>query len=307
MLAHIGDAFTRLLSPELEGDALLLSIYEGVRLELDFRPVLYLVAPEDDRRRELGAMLEGIDHDVRALASGEELRQALRVEPADVILLDDSGAADALELCAELKDHQRWGLTPVVLAIEDHDPQARDRAFSAQADEVMIHPLDATQLGARIQALSDRVWNCVRATARHNRPGVAASAVAEGEQPIRVLLAEESEPLRQILRHAMGWQLGWVVDEAPDGEAALELLRREGYDFVLLDLALPRRDGMRLLEEIRSQNLQPGAALLGLTSVTNAEVLERGYAMGLDDLIRKPLNPDLLIARMQRFLKRDAA
>lgn len=119
------------------------------------------------------------------------------------------------------------------------------------------------------------------------------------------LLVVEDDPLiqRSLCEMLKAW--GHVCDEAGDGETAWELIRCWPYDLILLDLNLPRLDGLTLCRRIRARGgPQPLIQMLTARDTNHDRVL--GLDDGADDYMVKPFDPDLLRARVQALLRRAA-
>ena len=116
-----------------------------------------------------------------------------------------------------------------------------------------------------------------------------------------LLIVEDDELLRDALS-AQLTQAGHVIDTADDGEAALERLRSVVYDGVVLDLGLPKIDGLAVLQQLRLS--LPALPVLILTARDGIEDRVAGLNAGADDYLTKPFNRDELLARLQAMLRR---
>ncbi|MBO0708080.1 MAG: response regulator transcription factor, partial [Candidatus Dormibacteraeota bacterium] len=94
---------------------------------------------------------------------------------------------------------------------------------------------------------------------------------------------------------------GWGVDEAHDGLEALRLLRSREYDAVVLDVMLPRMDGVGVAEEAHRTSRVP---ILMLTALGSVPDRVRGLDAGADDYLPKPFAPAELVARVRSLLRR---
>ncbi len=97
---------------------------------------------------------------------------------------------------------------------------------------------------------------------------------------------------------------GFAVDTYPDGVQALEGIGRHPVDLAVLDIKMPRMDGMELLGEIRKQDSTP---VIFLTSKDDEIDELLGLRMGADDYIKKPFSQRLLIERIRAILRRREA
>src|SRR5436190_11762131 len=95
---------------------------------------------------------------------------------------------------------------------------------------------------------------------------------------------------------------GYGVTEAADGDAGLEVALRDGVGLVLLDLLLPRRDGLVVLAELRK--VRPTLPVIILTARGTEDDRVRGLKMGADDYVVKPFSARELLARVEAVLRR---
>ncbi len=118
---------------------------------------------------------------------------------------------------------------------------------------------------------------------------------------MRVLIVEDDPILQDSLARAMR-AAGYATDLAMDGEAALSLLRAGGFDLVILDLGLPRLDGLQVLSRHRAAgHLTP---VLILTARDGVEDRVKGLDLGADDYLTKPFSLAELEARARALLRR---
>ncbi len=117
----------------------------------------------------------------------------------------------------------------------------------------------------------------------------------------RILIIDDDHAFR-VGTGALLSDEGYTVDAAPGGDAGLERLRTEPYDLVLLDLKMPGRTGLSVLEEIRrSGNDLPVLMLTGYATVDTAV---QALKLGADDYITKPCDNDRLRAKIRAVLAR---
>jgi two-component system response regulator QseB len=120
---------------------------------------------------------------------------------------------------------------------------------------------------------------------------------------MRLLLVEDDPMIGAGMQHALQ-QEGYAVDWAQDGVAAGLATDAQDYDLILLDLALPRRDGIELLRQWR----QAGRKTPVLVVTARDAVAERvlGLDAGADDYLVKPFDLDELLARVRALIRRSA-
>lgn len=116
----------------------------------------------------------------------------------------------------------------------------------------------------------------------------------------RILIADDDTDLIEGLR----WYLeaeGYEVSAAYDGEAALEIFRKEHPDLVVLDIMMPKLDGVKTCEAIRNES----DAFIIMLSARDGEIDKvRSLKQGADDYVTKPFHVSELLARIQAILRR---
>ncbi|MCR0982344.1 response regulator transcription factor [Roseomonas populi] len=118
---------------------------------------------------------------------------------------------------------------------------------------------------------------------------------------MRVLVVEDSEALAGQLRAALA-EAGFAVDHAPDGEEALFLGGSEPYDAVVLDLGLPRLDGLTVLRRWRAAGRTMPVLVLTARDAWTEKV--EGLNAGADDYLAKPFIMAELVARLGALIRR---
>ena len=117
----------------------------------------------------------------------------------------------------------------------------------------------------------------------------------------RVLFVEDDSSLGFIIKDSLE-ENGYEVIYCSDGETGWQQFMRHTFDICLLDVMLPKKDGLTLAAQIRKKN-EPIPVLL-LTAVNTDDSKIAGFQKGVDDYITKPFNMQELLLRMDVFLKR---
>lgn len=120
---------------------------------------------------------------------------------------------------------------------------------------------------------------------------------------MRLLLAEDDPQLGDGLMVGLR-QLGYAVDWVRDGVAADLALKNETFDLLVLDLGLPRLDGMAVLKELRSRGQALPVLVLTARDATGDKIA--GLDSGADDYLVKPVQLDELAARIRALVRRSA-
>lgn len=120
---------------------------------------------------------------------------------------------------------------------------------------------------------------------------------------MRVLVVEDEAALAGQLAVALA-DAGYAVDQAPNGERADFLARTEAYDAVLLDLGLPRVDGLTLVRQWRAAGLDVPVLMLTARGSWHEKV--QGIDAGADDYVAKPFRIEEVLARLRALIRRAA-
>lgn len=118
----------------------------------------------------------------------------------------------------------------------------------------------------------------------------------------KILVVDDEKPISDIISFNLEKE-GFGVEKAYDGEAALEMFQRVQPDLVILDLMLPKMDGLEVCREIRKTSSVPVIMLTAKDSEID-KVL--GLELGADDYVTKPFSNRELIARVKANLRRNA-
>src|SRR6185295_4856656 len=120
---------------------------------------------------------------------------------------------------------------------------------------------------------------------------------------MRILLVEDDKDLQRLLKKALT-EAGYVVDVASDGEEGHFLGDTEPYDAVVLDLGLPKMDGVTVLERWRKAGRKMPVLILTARDRWSDKVA--GFDAGADDYVAKPFYTEELLARLRALMRRAA-
>ena len=117
----------------------------------------------------------------------------------------------------------------------------------------------------------------------------------------RILLAEDDRNLGNILKNFLDAK-GYVATLCINGQEAIDAFQKKEFDFCILDIMMPVKDGFAVAKEIRLSN--PKIPIMFLTAKTMQEDKLKGFETGADDYITKPFSMEELMMRMQAILRR---
>ncbi len=118
---------------------------------------------------------------------------------------------------------------------------------------------------------------------------------------MRILLVEDDIKIASFITKGLK-EAGFVVDHVSDGEAGLDLASTESYDAAIIDIMLPKLDGLSLIDQLRSNNIK--TPVLILSAKQSVEDRVRGLQTGSDDYLTKPFAFSELLARIYALIRR---
>jgi DNA-binding response OmpR family regulator len=121
---------------------------------------------------------------------------------------------------------------------------------------------------------------------------------------MRILLIEDNRRLNTSLKTSL-LDEGYAVDSAYDGEEGQELAEMAPYDAIILDIMLPKKDGLQVCRDLRKQRINTPTIML--TAKDTVEDRVQGLDNGADDYLIKPFAFQELRARLRALLRRDAS
>ncbi|MDB5894553.1 MAG: hypothetical protein JWQ88_2084 [Rhodoferax sp.] len=228
-----------------------------------------------------------------------------RADPYALVLMDWAmPGMDGIEAGRRLQAEVRPGAPAcrMVLVSASDDAGLRRRATDAGFVDVMLKPITPSMM-------LDCLMRLFQAGQSGPQPGpqlprsmeAMESAVREQHRGARVLLAEDN-PVNQEVAADLLQAAGLVVDIASDGEQAVRLAGRGDYDLILMDVQMPRMDG---LEATRLLRQDPRMAKLPIIAMTaNAFVEDRQACLdaGMNEHLAKPVDPRILHEALLRWL-----
>ena len=303
-------------------------VLERTELRLDIL-LTNVVSILQDRAQGKGLPLQVASEPITLPLVGDatRLQQALLNYAANAIKFTDTGSivlrADVVEETPE-NVLVRFEVTDTGIGI---DPEAVPRLFSAfeQVDNSATRKYGGTGLGLAITkrfaelmggevgvASSPGAGSTFWFTARLEKaaaPAVAVPAAGETSEHRlkqdhagRRLLLVEDEIINREVSLGLLEEVGLRVDVAEDGVVAVDLAGRNDYDVILMDMQMPRMDGLEATRRIRQMNRR--MPIIAMTANAFAEDRARCVEAGMDDFMAKPVDPDVLFDILLKWFAR---
>lgn len=118
----------------------------------------------------------------------------------------------------------------------------------------------------------------------------------------KILAVDDSASMRQMVTFTLK-KSGYQVDDAQDGQAALQLAKQQQYDVVITDVNMPVMDGIELVRQLRALDAYKFTPILMLTTESGVDKKSEGKAAGATGWIVKPFNPEQLITVIQKVAR----
>lgn len=120
----------------------------------------------------------------------------------------------------------------------------------------------------------------------------------------KILIVEDDQFLRDFYQELLASE-GFSIDVAADGEVGAEKLHQGGWSLILLDIMLPKKDGLQILRELKSNPpREKNGSVVILTNLGHDAAINQAFALGAQGyLIKSSMNPDQVLAEIHNFLK----
>lgn len=299
--AGLGLAIVRKLALAMGGDVGLVSRPD---YGASFWVELPLAACEANENTKAPLSLAGVN--VCVISRSNVLTQALRAVAGslgaaivsaeakpDVILFDWRADVDGEEIDA-LKRSAR----AVIAVAPQEDRAVLDACRAAGLEHYTLKPVRRRSLAERIKVA---LGEADRSVAEEVRQADAPPQMAPG---LRVLLAEDN-PINALLARTLLTRAGCIVTDVRDGEEAVAAAAAAPFDLILLDIRMPRLDGLAAAQHIRAgQGPSARAPIVALTAEAGDEERAQAFQAGMDDFITKPIDASRLLSVAARFTDR---
>jgi len=242
-------------------------------------------------RKIVERQLEGAGMVVRVVGSGEEaLGRLERGEKFDVAVLDmQMPGMDGAELAEAIHWRKGYEQLPLVLLTSLGSREAGSNGFSAYLSKPVkskqLQRVLAQLLAGKPELKEEEKVKIDRELARRH--------------PLKILLAEDNVVNQKVALKILD-RMGYRADVASNGKEAVEAVKRQPYDLVLMDVQMPEMDGLEATTRIREQDRENRPWIIALTANALQGDKERYLGVGMDDYLSKPIKVEELAIALTR-------
>lgn len=278
-------------------------------------PARILVVDDEPQNLELiEAMLAPVGYEIFLASNGNEALTLTAEKRPDLLILDlMMPGLSGFEVCARVKMNPQTGSIPVLFVTAVSQVGDKERALAAGGDDFLTKPFQRADLLARVEALLkvrylntdlDRALDYLYELelARHAQQPKKPEAPPTPSPAAGVVLVVDDEPLPRQLFSDVLREAGHVTHEASNGHRALEIVRQESIDVVLLDIMMPGISGLEVLGKLGE--FAPDSPVIIVTANPTSENAIAALRLGAFDFIVKGFKNEVMLATVSRALER---
>jgi two-component system sensor histidine kinase/response regulator len=277
--------------------------------EPDLRGRRVLIVDDNEMSRiVLKDMLEDMTFKVNDASSGKAAISEIQLAansgyPYEVVILDwRMPGMNGIETARAIHE-LTLDLMPSLIMITAY---GREEVFKeanlAGFDHVLIKPVSSSTVFDALMLTLGKINDKVSSQIIEKSAAEQGIAAIKG---VRILLVEDNEFNQQVASELLSCA-GIKVDIAGDGQQALEMLQKQSYDAVLMDMQMPVMDGMTATREIRQNNKFKELPIIAMTAHVMQKDVQMCIESGMNDHIAKPIDPDEMFKKLLKWIKPDS-
>ena len=280
--------------------------------EQQFRPsddlfgLRVLVVDDNAASREIfKQMLEALRFDVSLVSSGAEAISEIEMAeatdtPYQLILMDwKMPGMDGIEATHRIRANDRILRVPTIIMVTAYGAEeVIQQADKTRLDGLLTKPVSPSVLLDSVIQAFDKEFPEMTRTATQQTQQLEAVSKLKGA---RILLVEDNE-INQELAFEILSSAGILVSLANNGQEALDILKHDSFDGVLMDLQMPEMDGYTATRRIRQRKEYDNLPILAMTANAMAGDREKSLEVGMNDHIAKPINVTNMFTTLAKWI-----
>ncbi|GIV61682.1 MAG: hypothetical protein KatS3mg044_0548 [Rhodothermaceae bacterium] len=252
---------------------------------------ILLVEDSNLLRRRLALALEENGLIVEEAADGMEALEKARHKKPDLVLLDVMmPGMDGYEVISRFKSEADFCAIPIIMLTARSTVEDVKRAIAMGVKDYLVKPVDPYEV------------------VRHVLMALTGYDPEQEEAPVslapaRILVVEDSAILRKLFARILA-EGGYEVEEAENGQQALEKMRAQRPDLVVMDVMMPVMDGLEALRQMRRDEMLRSLPVIMLTAKNTVEAVQQASLLHIEDYIVKPAHGEKLLGRVRDCLEK---
>jgi len=276
---------------------------------LDFNKLRFLVVDDNAHAREiLSTELKQLGCQVETADSGEACLEIIghndQLHPFDMVLMDwKMPKLDGIETISQLQQKQLDNLPAVAMvsAYDHTEAQSSATAAGAILSGFLTKPVTRSSLISTIEKAITGYSNTMRSTRIVAEEQQALNNALIDLQGARILLVEDNEINQEVAVNILeGKQI--IVTIANDGQQALDRLKEQDFDGILMDCQMPIMDGYTATQEIRKEDKYKDLPIIAMTANALTSDVKRALDAGMNAHISKPINVNTMFKTMASLI-----
>ncbi len=251
--------------------------------------------------KSIETILKSYSLKVTTAQSGEEVMEIIADRPVDLLLISiQLSGMSGLDTIVTIKANPSYpDLKTILITDSDTSKKSFENNISG-VDGYITKPVISTILIEKILSIFGMQDVVAKNKSENDYQTEKIRKVLSGK---KILLAEDNDLNRQVVTELVA-KLAIVVDFAADGAVALQKAIRQKYDLILMDLHMPVLDGFNATIQIREKGIE--VPIIAVTADAMESIKERCENIGINDIITKPINPELLYERLLHWIAPEA-
>ena len=255
---------------------------------------ILIVEDKQINRRVLKELVASFDLDVTAVSAAQEAIETVKEEEYDLIFMDwKMPGLDGLEAARIIKEELDLDKVPKIILVTAFGEELEGCA-QEKVDEVLFKPVTGSHV-------CDSIINALSAYSKDSSNLSINKFEDEDLAGIKVLLAEDNQVNQQVVLEILN-KVNIEVRVANNGQEAVEYIKEEDFDLVLMDIQMPKIDGYKATVKIRQDLEEEELPIIAMTANAVKSDKQKALRIGMNDYITKPIELDSFFATVKKWL-----